>query len=960
MKTWLAFLCFFVTGFTGLVYEIAWIRKASLVIGSTTEAMSTVLGIFFAGLALGSWLFGRYARNLDQPIRLYALLEVAVAALALVSLRAFEWVDTLYAGIYQNALQAVVETDGLTWLSAGPAATWARIGLVALILLPPTILMGGTLPLFCRQFVVSRDRIASRIGILYGINTLGAATGALAAGFLLLPSLGITGAVALSAGLNLLVGLVAILLRFQAVTKPIQAPVSEVRGSTAPHTDPNRPLRLISGLFFMTGLVAVAAEILWVRFLALLIRNSIYTYSITLAVVLFGIVLGSLLASRLGDREQTGKPGLGTWFAFLQIGSALTILVLMFLPVEFWRGLGQGLTPFFFLMLLPAIFSGASFPLANRLVLNDPRMASVRVGRMTALNTVGGISGSLLAGFLLLPSFGLATGTIIITGLGLAAGLVALFLLEPGFGRGNLMTRATAGALALGIWILVPITAGSRLPADYLGKSGQLIDFAEGRCTTLAAVRSEDQTTLQINNLWQGSSLKGHQIMAAHVPSLLHPDPQKVLVIGVGVGQTAGRFLLHDVDRLDCVDIERDIFPFIVRHFDSDWMTDPRVQLIPDDGRTYMAHCPESYDIISVEVGQVFRPGVDVFYTREFYAAAAERLNPGGLVAQFVSLSFFQQPEFASVLATFLDVFPHAVLWYNTQELLLIGGRDSQPKLDLKRLTDALKDKALHRDLAWSHWGGSGFFLNQPGTLLGGFLTGSEGLARLATGGSLYNDDHPALAYATTGVQPGDRLEKQLVPLLKAVLAPFELVVENFPPGIDPSESKVMKLAAETRHWNLGDVLASGLLGQVTDQQSQLDLRATLSLLRKALEQNPHSRLALFNSGKAFLLAGRMEQAEPLLAQAVKLRPDLGMGRRELGLVLLQTDRPAEALGHLEAAVSALPEDFASHNYLGTALAITGNLPRAIAEFERALEIQPGEASVLANLRRARQGLGNR
>ncbi len=289
MKTWLAFFCFFVTGFTGLVYEIAWIRKASLVVGSTTEAMSTVLGIFFAGLALGSWPFGRYARRLDQPIRLYALLEVAVAALALLSLKAFAWADTFYAGIYQNSLHAVVDSNGLTWLSAGPVAAWTRIGLIAMILLPPTILMGGTLPLFCRQFVISQDRIANRIGVLYGINTLGAAMGALATGFFLLPSIGITGSVTVAAGLNLMVALVAISLRFQAVSTTLQPSVPVKGAPSTRRLNPTRHLGLISGLFFVTGLVAVAAEILWVRFLALLIRNSVYTYSITLGVVLLGI-----------------------------------------------------------------------------------------------------------------------------------------------------------------------------------------------------------------------------------------------------------------------------------------------------------------------------------------------------------------------------------------------------------------------------------------------------------------------------------------------------------------------------------------------------------------------------------------------------------------------------------------------------------------------------------------------
>lgn len=982
MNRSLAVACFFLSGFAGLVYEIAWIKQASLVFGSTTWALSTVLGVFFGGLALGSWLIGRLAGRLERPLRLYALLEIAVAGLALLSPLAFRFIDGIYDGFYAQALRTATDPAGMTWYGAGPGAAFARVGLVAVILLPPTVLMGGTLPLFCRQFVVSADRIAGSVGMLYGVNTLGAALGTLAAGFLLIPGMGVGGSIMLAAGLNLIAGLTALVL-------PLRAPAgtnigantgANIRANTATHAALAAPagptakplargrfqaaLPVVSALFLVTGLVAIAAEILWSRFLALLIRNSVTTYTVTLTVVLLGIVLGSFLAARLGDRRRTLGLGPAHLFAACQIVAALVMVLLMFLPVGFWRGTahasGSGPWPYFLLMLPPAILSGACFPLANRLVLEDPRLAAARVGRLTALNTLGGIAGSLLAGFFILPQLGLAAGVRIITLIGLMAGLTALWALTPAAGKSPLVrlgaVRLGISAAALAAWFLIPALGATRLPADYLAAGGRLVDFAEGHGSSLAAVRTEGQLTLEIDNLWQGSDGKGHQIMAAHVPALLHPNPRQVLVIGAGVGQTAGRFLLHGIERLDCVDIEPEIFPFIARNFPAAWITDPRVRLVPDDGRTFVAHARERYDIISVEVGQVFRPGVDAFYTREFYRDARDRLQPGGLIAQFVSLGFFQREEFAGVLATFLEVFPQAVLWYNTQELLLVGGADVRPALDLGRLEAVDPAGPLGRDLAWSHWGGPRHHLIRPGAFLGGFLTDAQGLAALASGAPVYTDDRPTLAYATAEAQSSDRLEEALVPVVRAHLATLDRALT---PGSSP-DADLLALAAETRELNLRDIAAAGLLAQAAAQQNRLGPAATMDLLHKALERNPQSFLAQANLGKALLLAGQLERAEPFLREALQLRPDRGVTRRDLGLILLRTDRSAEAREHLRQAARDIPDDPAVHNYLGTALAVTGDLPAAVAEFQRALTLDPKDDSIRQNLARARAGLARK
>jgi spermidine synthase len=499
------------------------------------------------------------------------------------------------------------------------------------------------------------------VGGLYALNTAGAAAGAAAAGFWLLPALGTWGSVGLAALLNAAAGLAAVTIIGDVAAIAPDA-VSSARREIPP-PGRHRDDRFVSALFVLTGFTALAAEILWTRFLALLVPNSVHTYTIALTVTLVGIVLGSGLASWLADRASglaDRASGLALVFGGLLAGSAISVLLLMHLPPHTWQALGPGTLTYLVLLLPPTMCSGACLPVAVRLVLHDPALAAAGIGRLLALNTAGAIAGSLVAGFVLLPLAGLDDAVRIVTGLGVLGGAAAMVLRRAPGGR-----RWQGGALAataIVAWLAAVIFATVRLPDDHIAPPSRLIAVAEGQTATLAAVGRNDDVALQIDRLWQGRRQKNHQIVAAHVPMLLHPHPRRVVVVGVGVGQTASRFLLHDVERVDCVDIEPAIFPFIAAHFGADWLRDPRVRSYADDGRTFIAHGRELYDVISLEVGQTFRPGVEAFYTREFYAAARQRLAPGGLVAQFVPLPFLDEPSLRRIVATFLGAFPDAVL----------------------------------------------------------------------------------------------------------------------------------------------------------------------------------------------------------------------------------------------------------------------------------------------------------
>ena len=523
----IAIACFFLSGFAGLVYEVSWIRKASLVFGSTTFAVSTVLAVFFLGLACGSYLFGRIGQRTLRPLRLYALIEVGLGLFAMVSPYLLDFTESLYGPIYRAL--------------AGHAVMLfvARGVLVSLVILPPTILMGSTLPLFCRQFVHNDARVANCVGMLYGVNTLGAAIGCAAAGLFLLPTLGLRLTVQLGAALNILCGVAVWLLpitknQLSQLDRDSEQSASQGKIAAERFTATQLPIAI---LFFSVGFVVLGSEVLWTRYLRLLTRqNSVYTYTLTLAVVLVGIVLGSFLASRLFDRPTPRA----RYFGLFQILTGLSVLTVMTLPQTFWAGIKNELGMYFLLLLPPAILSGASFPLAVRMVVEDASRASIGTGRMAAINTLGGILGSLLIGFVVLPILGIKFSVLFITGVSLLTGFAAWFWLDKTFSP---LFRGGAAAGALLIWICLPFASGTQIPADFLAAGRQLVAFREGFDGDLAVIRRDKEwIELEIDRWWQGSNLKNQQVVGAHIPTLLHPNPKNILVVGAGTGPNAESF----------------------------------------------------------------------------------------------------------------------------------------------------------------------------------------------------------------------------------------------------------------------------------------------------------------------------------------------------------------------------------------------------------------------------------
>jgi spermidine synthase len=860
---WIMAICFFASGFSGLSYEICWIRKASLIFGSTTFAMSIVTAVFFGGLAIGSYLFGQYSRKIARPLMVYAFLEVGLGVIALLNPEMFVWAENLYRYFYPALIGSVT------------LLLLARLTLVTLVILPPTILMGATLPLFCSYYVNNKDKISLTVSMLYALNTLGAAIGTAVTGFKLIPIIGINKTIWLAAAINIVIGLVA--YRQQRLTASMNIPLEDPSSNPAGRAEKlGRDERIIYGLFFLSGFVAIGTEVLWVRYLSLLIHNTVYTYTVTLTTTLAGIVLGSLLISKWGDRTRFRA----LWFGMVHMLNSLIVLSLMVLPADLWQKIMSSVSSssrnawiITLLLLVPSVLSGISFPLAIRMAVDRPSLVGSRVGSMYAINTVGGILGSLLVGFLLLPYLGLQKSLFLTTALSFLIGGGALLFLEQ-----SISPKVKFALVFLGFacWVSIPMVTGTQLPMDFLHESTEkLIDYREGLEVNFAVKSAphNNGVELDINRLWQGTSLKNQQIMAAHVPMMFHQNPKSVLVVGVGVGKTASRFLYYDVNRLDCVDVDSSLFDIIRKNFDSKWMDDKRVHLITEDGRNYINNTDSKYDVISVEVGQTFRPGISSFYTLDFYQHARSRLNANGILCQFIPIDLVNVAVFRSMINSFLQVFPNSVLWYNKNELLLLGSPSGPLELTANRLKLLNTDSAINTDLRYNHFGGPDFYLNRKDIFLSCFLSGPQGLAKLAAGAPVYRDDLPTLEYYIFNEHDtGDRILNMIVENMDSVATVFHEKLDA------SSLSEINKV----RELNIKELMAINFLNFNINQNEN-----DIPNIENALKLNPYNVVYRFSLAQALQSLGQKEQALAALNECLRIDPDLKV-TRELGRIFLK------------------------------------------------------------------------
>jgi spermidine synthase len=681
--------CLAFSGFSALVYQVLWTRLLGLAFGTTTEAIGTVLAIFFGGLALGNLLAARWIRRLRQPLRAYAVLELAIGAFAICSLPLLE------------------RLTSLPWVVGGDLTPAVRVlvrGLTAAaILLPPTIAMGATLPVVARGLVSDDARLGRASAILYTSNTLGAVLGAYLCGFWMIPTLGIARSVLVAAAANLAVAAVA--LRASRGAAP--APQMET-GAAAPRSARSSALFLLC--FGVSGFVAIGYEIIWSKVFGIVMEGTLYGFAAVLTGFLLGIGLGSVAIARHVDRIRQ----LPRAFALLHLAIAVAVAAGMhavpLLPYAYEklaRSAGGGDTVHWLfamvlpLVLVPTALFGAAFPVLIRLYSRGAADTGRAIGVATAVNIAGSITASLAVSFWCIPHLGMDASLYGLVLLDLAAAFAVLAHSEtrraPALAGAGAVVLAVAFAFG-GVRVDQAI-AGREIDAaslaDYrseLARRASTQTFvAEGRSSIVTVYERPGSRLLRTNGLpeadfqYSPPYFSLSSVLLGVIPYLLAEDPERALVIGLGGGNTLRALVDTPIPKIEVVELEPRVVEAQATLYRgrANPLEDPRVRLVLDDGRHHLLRAAgvagERYDVIASQPSHPWREGAANLFTEEFFRLVRARLAEGGCFALWIN-GFSMDPEsLLAVVASFERVFPGSQLVDASKrgrrdDLLLVGG----------------------------------------------------------------------------------------------------------------------------------------------------------------------------------------------------------------------------------------------------------------------------------------------
>jgi len=684
----LIFLFFFCSGFTSLVFEVIWERSLMKVFGTSSLAISTLLTAFMAGLALGAWIGGKFAHRVKRPLRAYGLLEGAIGAYAL----AIPWLLEASTFAYRWMFSELVETPALF------AA--ARFLAAFVVLLLPTTLMGASLPLVSQWTARAGGFFETRVGLLYGMNTLGAFSGTVLAGFVLLPTFGLSLTNSSFAMANFILCAVVLLCepRMNPGKEEPRDIVDDVSGSVQLIPLTPRAAYWLKVAFLGTGLVSMAYQVLWTRAYVIVLGSSTYSFTLILATFLAAIATGSTLISPFLRRISRPAAWLAaTQFLFAAF-SGFTFMFLDQLPeLLFWRYRGTIGAPaeiFLFqfgvvavLVFIPVMLQAMAFPLAIRALSNVSSNAGKDVGTIYAFNTTGAIIGSFASGFLLLPWLGLrgALTTVMVLNI-LQAGVLLSVSMTQGRAHKGHPIGGIAALAAVAIIVFAPGLDQAKLtrgmfrtywarelfdPDKLQRDSPEIVFFADGVSATISVEKRGSLITLKANGKPEASdgADMATQILVALAPFLIRSLDQNlgvggedVAMVGYGSGVTAGAALQWPLRKMEVIEIE----PAMIEasrffdHVNHRPLEDPRMHIVETDGRNFLEFTPNDYDIIVSEPSNPWIAGVASLFTVEHFQRAKKKLRPGGVFAQWVQLYEIRPENVQRIIATFLEVFPHA------------------------------------------------------------------------------------------------------------------------------------------------------------------------------------------------------------------------------------------------------------------------------------------------------------
>ena len=940
------FLFFFVSGATGLIYEVVWTRLLTLVMGNTHYSVSTVLTAFMGGLALGSYAGGKVIDRKFNPLAAYAYLEAGIGLYCLLIPTLIDQAFLIFKWVYLNLGDSYTQ------------ASLARFLICVAILIIPSTFMGATLPVLSKFVSQDEKLIGSDVGTLYSINTFGAVFGAWGSAFIFMRLFGVQSTIWMAAMLNMAISAVIFLLfkpplidKERSVIKSVLLPL-------------NQREKLILLSFGLSGMVALVYQVAWNRILSLLLGSSVYAFSLILTVFIFGLALGTAGFSRLLPRFTDVMKVYGV--TQIVIGIFALSIIPFFAHIPFanrWIYENWGLQfesvqlanfiLIFALIFVPTFFMGTQFPLVIKLMVRKLETLGHNVGRAYASNTIGAIVGSFVAGFILIPELGLQTTMIsgvllnILIGIAiLALGSNISFSLKIYFLPLVLMFSILA-AKSIDPWDKSVISSGSFMPyriADLKEaeqKKNKILFFKEGMHTTVTTELSvSGNIFLRVNGKTDASLALDMrtQLLSGYLPMLFHSDPKSALVIGQGSGITLGAVEQFPVDKIKLVEIS----PAVIegsRFFDPfnhHALEDKRLTLKLEDGRNHIALTEDTYDVIVSEPSNPWISGVGALFTVNFFELLKKRLNPGGVACIWVHTNM--SPEsFKSIIKSFSKEFPFVSMWESIagDDYLLIGS-EKEYSLSYEKARQYLSNDVVGRDL---HRIG----INNVPDLLSLMIMSREKLLEFSTSAPLHTDDNSLLEFnAPKYVYKDERavLVRQLTPYIKLVPDFVKFSDADVREKVMPSLVKLERSESQIEDIK-NKASLERLLDKAMGEFNVGDINGALKSYRKILELDPDHVMTHYNMANIFLELQLMEKAEASFRKTLDINPYYVFGSIGLARLYVFSGKPDKAIEVLQESLNWYGGDQEISLYLGLAYAFKKETQKAIAELKKSLQWDP-------------------
>ena len=990
------YLLFFLSGAAGLIYQLVWVRKLVLIFGNTTYATSSILTAFMGGLALGSYLIGKYADRIKTPLRFYGYLEFGIGVSAVAILYFFIPIsDAIYVWLFN-----VIGNNGFVF-------NVVRFLLSIIILIIPTTLMGGTLPVISKYLIKTSGEFGQRLGRLYGFNTLGAVLGAFLTGFLLISAFGVNTTMWIAIVMNLVIGIAALLL--DDSKKEIKSEKKKHKKNRSAQKKQHQTVtfkisqyspgtaKLVIWLFGIAGFVSLAYEIVWTRALIFFISSTTFSFTIILTTFLIGIALGSFVMSKWVDRLKR----LILWFSVFEIIIALTAilsiplflrmtsiqnLLLSMVQVNNWNHISFLLFfSAFIIMIIPTLCMGAAFPVVNRIYVENVKKIGQGVGNVYMANTIGAIFGSFLSGFIMLPLIGLNSSILLLAIINLVIGIV-LILSENETSLKKRGSYIYSGISAILFIIIVALTFTTQpLFLSTAGFQGtRLLHQKDTAAATISVLEKKDQINIWGRNV-RYLNVNGHNTahttysdmiihkMLAHLPMLLTPKPKEALIVGFGFGNTCRSFLDYDmIKKVDCVELvnhEKQTAEYFKTENEGVFK-DERFNFIVNDGRNYILATNKKYDVISINsVDPKFSP---TLYTEEFYKLCRAKLNEDGQMVAWLPIYGMSLEEVQALVKSFITVFPNSSLWYNNPEHLLLCGIKGDYPLNLDQVKQRIESPRIKTSLGSIH-------LNDPYIFLSTFFCGKQMLQKFTGSVRSHSDNFPIVEFSRIPT-------KEMLPdVYEELLGCRETVLSYCTNYQALGETETVRKKILEYETGMKNIIAAFFSYRMFAMNPKYKDRVddTVVKMRKVLDNEPENDFALIQYvdlishqdlaidkehfqnavtkapqfAKAFVLLGLecasrqdWEKASQYYLKAIQINDKFLSAYQNMSFVNIQQQKWSEAKKNLQKILTLDPDNPFAHSTMAQVFYMLQDYTNAIRHIKIAINKQPPQSNLFFNL----------